>query len=138
MPPLGMGPLDHIHQKLQGAGQNGTSTNTNSSAGVLTPDREWVPSAWGYDRETFDPDRELDDDEEEMKRGRTKLVVDGGTSCCQSPFYFALTIDADRIHSLIDFRFKAKPLATEHDDESNDSGRDEQQRFSTSLTWATF
>jgi hypothetical protein len=67
---------------LQGAGQNGTSTNTNSSAGVLTPDREWVPSAWGYDRETFDPDRELDDDEEEMKRGRTKLVVDGGTSCC--------------------------------------------------------
>jgi hypothetical protein len=82
MPPLGMGPLDHIHQKLQGAGQNGTSTNTNSSAGVLTPDREWVPSAWGYDRETFDPDRELDDDEEEMERGRTKLVVDGGTSCC--------------------------------------------------------
>jgi len=78
MPPLGMGPLEQIHQKLQSIGHNGTSTNTNSSAGPLTPDREWVPSAWGYDRETFDPDRELDDDEEEMKRGRTKLVVDGG------------------------------------------------------------
>ena len=77
MPPLGMGPLEQIHQKLQSIGHNGTSTNTNSSAGPLTPDREWVPSAWGYDRETFDPDRELDDDEE-MKRGRTKLVVDGG------------------------------------------------------------
>lgn len=78
MPTLGMGNLDHMHHKLQSIGHNGTSTNTNSSAGPLTPDREWVPSAWGYDRETFDPDRELDDDEEEMKRGRTKLVVDGG------------------------------------------------------------
>ena len=81
MPPMGLGALDHLHQKLQHSGHNGTSTNTNSSPGLLTPDREWVPSAWGYDRETFDPEREVDtDDEDGVQRGRTKLVVDGGQS----------------------------------------------------------
>jgi len=81
MPPMGLGALDHLHQKLQHSGYNGTSTNTNSSPGLLTPDREWVPSAWGYDRETFDPERDVDtDDEDGVQRGRMKLVVDGGQS----------------------------------------------------------
>lgn len=78
---MGLGALDHLHQKLQHSGYNGTSTNTNSSPGLLTPDREWVPSAWGYDRETFDPERDVDtDDEDGVQRGRMKLVVDGGQS----------------------------------------------------------
>lgn len=78
MPPMTMGPADHLRHSAYA--QVPTSTNTSSSAGLLTPDREWVPSAWGYDRETFDPDVDVDsDDELEIRqRNSPRLVVDGG------------------------------------------------------------
>ncbi|KAJ9115402.1 hypothetical protein QFC22_005157 [Naganishia vaughanmartiniae] len=57
-----------------------------SSARLLTPEREWVPGAWGYARETYDPDVESetedeDDDVREVdsvaKRAKSRLIVDG-------------------------------------------------------------
>lgn len=60
-----------------------------SSASLLTPDREWVPGAWGYAKETFDPDVESESDTEDeddredaveglVRRTRSRLIVDGG------------------------------------------------------------
>ncbi|KAJ9105831.1 hypothetical protein QFC19_003401 [Naganishia cerealis] len=57
-----------------------------SSARLLTPEREWVPGAWGYAKETFDPDVETDTEDEDddgdevdalVKRTRSRLIVDG-------------------------------------------------------------
>ncbi|KAJ9091471.1 hypothetical protein QFC21_007206 [Naganishia friedmannii] len=59
-----------------------------SSARLLTPEREWVPGAWGYAKETFDPDVESDTEDDEdsgdvyevdslAKRARSRLIVDG-------------------------------------------------------------
>lgn len=60
-----------------------------SSARLLTPDREWVPGAWGYAKETFDPDVESESDTEDeddredaveglTRKTRSRLIVDGG------------------------------------------------------------
>jgi hypothetical protein len=59
-----------------------------SSARLLTPEREWVPGAWGYAKETFDPDVESETEDEEdgdarevdltAKRAKSRLIVDGG------------------------------------------------------------
>lgn len=58
-----------------------------SSASLLTPDREWVPGAWGYAKETFDPDVESDTEDEDdegdavdalARKTRSRLIVDGG------------------------------------------------------------
>lgn len=58
-----------------------------SSARLLTPEREWVPGAWGYARETFDPDVESDTEDEDEERApgdgqagrtRSRLIIDGG------------------------------------------------------------
>jgi hypothetical protein len=143
MPPLGMGALDQIHAKLHYGGQNGTSTQTNSSAGLLTPDREWVPSAWGYDRQTFDPEIEPESDEEveDGKRGRSRLIVDGGKS--EQGRYLTVMCSLTRICVLCaDFRFKANPHVVDDREASFDTeeynGQNEEQRFSTSLAWATF
>lgn len=79
--------------------------------------REWVPSAWGYDRKTFDPDMiqessdEESDDEmgssaEVKKQPKKKLIVDGN------------------------FRFRA--AATEEENKANHT------MLSTSIGWATF
>ncbi|GHJ83643.1 hypothetical protein NliqN6_0045 [Naganishia liquefaciens] len=59
-----------------------------SSARLLTPDREWVPGAWGYAKETFDPDVESESDTEDederddaveglVRKTRSRLIVDG-------------------------------------------------------------
>lgn len=58
-----------------------------SSARLLTPEREWVPGAWGYAKETFDPDVESDTEDEDdaggqvdglANRTRSRLIIDGG------------------------------------------------------------
>lgn len=60
-----------------------------SSASLLTPEREWVPGAWGYAKETFDPDVESDTEDEDddraqvdglASRTRSRLIIDGGGS----------------------------------------------------------
>jgi hypothetical protein len=64
-----------------------------SSASLLTPDREWVPGAWGYAKETFDPDVESDTEDEDedgeavdalARKTRSRLIVDGGERTCFS------------------------------------------------------
>lgn len=113
MPSHGFGTVDQFNSRWQIYTANGSSTHTTtSSAGILTPDREWVPSAWGYDKQTFDPDVETDtEDEDGHNRGRPRLVVDG------------------------DFRLKANP----HDYPQQPSDEEETTKpLSTSLAWATF
>lgn len=81
--------LAHMRIDLPNGGYvfDDPSSSKASSARLLTPEREWVPGAWGYAKETFDPDVESDTEDEEdnvhevdalAKRTRSRLIVDGG------------------------------------------------------------
>lgn len=62
---------------------------------LRTPENEWVPEQWGYERGAFDPDMTSSDEEgvEEQglsMRSRKRLIVDGSKSAW-SPSYLLAT-----------------------------------------------